>query len=99
MPKEGNRNVMVNFRMDEASSMLYCIITDNGIGRQASAEKKSNGLPQSDYVSKGLSLVYRRLQLLQAQMGRTFSSRIEDLVDEDGNGLGTRVEVMMFTGF
>ena len=99
MPKEGHRNVMVNFRIDDASSMLYCVITDNGIGRQASADKKNNGLPQSDYVSKGLSLVYRRLQLLQAQMGRTFSSSIEDLVDEDGNGLGTRVEVAMFTGF
>jgi hypothetical protein len=58
-----------------------------------------NGHPGSDYISKGLSLVYRRLELLQEQMGRSFTSEITDLVDDAGNPAGTRVDVVMFTGY
>jgi two-component system LytT family sensor kinase len=99
MPKTGNREVIVNFTMDEVTAILHCTISDNGIGRQAAADRKNKGVPQGDYVSKGLSLVYQRLQLLQEQMGRSFTSGIKDVVDADGNVAGTKVEVTMFTGF
>ncbi|MES2645636.1 MAG: histidine kinase [Bacteroidota bacterium] len=99
MPKNGQRKVSVTFCLEEKTDLLYCNITDNGIGRQAAANNKIQNLPSSDYVSKGLSLVYKRLQLLQEQMGKSFTSTINDLVDEEGNGMGTTVQVTMFTGF
>jgi two-component sensor histidine kinase len=99
MPKQGHRQVTIGFHLEEDNDLLYCSICDNGIGRQASENNKLNGSPGSDYVSKGLSLVYRRLELLQAQMGRSFSTKITDLVDETGHASGTRVDVVMFTGY
>ena len=99
MPKNGQRKVSVSFCLEEKTDLLYCSITDNGIGRKAASENKINNLPNSDFVSKGLSLVFKRLQLLQEQMGKSFSSTINDLVDEDGNAMGTTVQVTMFTGF
>jgi putative methionine-R-sulfoxide reductase with GAF domain len=99
MPKQGHRQVTIGFHLEEDNDLLYCSICDNGIGRQASENNKVNGSPGSDYVSKGLSLVYRRLELLQAQMGRSFSTKITDLVDEAGHASGTRVDVVMFTGY
>jgi LytS/YehU family sensor histidine kinase len=99
MPKQGQRQVTIGFHLEEDNDLLYCSICDNGIGRKASGNSKINGNPDSDYVSKGLSLVYRRLELLQAQMGRSFTSKITDLVDENGQACGTRVDVVMFTGY
>ena len=43
--------------------------------------------------------MHQRLDLLQEQMGKSFTSSIVDLVNEDGHGEGTKVEVAMFTGF
>jgi len=99
MPKNGHREVNLSFHVDEDSDLLYCTISDNGIGRKASENIKLNGSLASDYISKGLSLVYQRLGLLQEQMGRSFSSVITDLVDSEGNAAGTKVDVIMFTGY
>ena len=99
MPKTGHREVNLSFNVDEETDLLYCTISDNGIGRKASENIKLNGYPASDYISKGLSLVHHRLGLLQEQMGRSFSSVITDLVDCDGNAAGTKVDVIMFTGY
>lgn len=99
MPKDGQRKVTVAFTLFEETGMLHCTICDNGIGRKAAADNKVNNLNKSDYVSKGLSLVYQRLQLLQEQMGRTFKAQIEDIKDADEVVTGTRVDVVIFTGF
>ena len=85
--------------MDDETGMLHCTICDNGIGRKAAGDNKLESPQKTDYVSKGLSLVYKRLQLLQEQMGRSFTSQIEDLTEADGTVIGTKVEVTMFTGF
>lgn len=99
MPKQGHRNVSVYFRLEEDSDLLYCTICDNGIGRKAAGEIKIADTTNTEHESKGLSLVYQRLQLLQEQMGRSFASTFTDLTDENGNAKGTRVEVVMFTGY
>jgi putative methionine-R-sulfoxide reductase with GAF domain len=91
MPKSGPRHVSIGFHLEEEDDLLYCSICDNGIGRRASESNKINSSRDKDYVSKGLSLVYRRLELLQEQMGRSFTTRITDLVDDTGNATGTRL--------
>jgi ligand-binding sensor domain-containing protein/putative methionine-R-sulfoxide reductase with GAF domain len=99
MPKQGHRHLSVTFGLEEPSDLLYCTICDNGIGRKASGVNKINSRQSINHESKGLSLVYRRLQLLQDQMGRTFSSSTTDLYDENNQANGTMVEVIMFTGY
>ncbi|HEX8675596.1 MAG TPA: histidine kinase, partial [Segetibacter sp.] len=66
--------------------MLICTITDNGIGREKSAEIKS----KSAYTSKsmGMAITADRIKLLQKQ--KAFI-QVTDLVLSDGTAGGTEV--------
>lgn len=69
---------------------LQCIIEDNGVGR-----KKSLALKQESVVKKkslGMKITEDRLKLLNGELQQDFV-KVEDLEDECGNALGTRVEV------
>ncbi len=98
MPKEGQRKLSVVFRMVEDEEMLYCTVTDNGIGRLAASEMKKTNEGAVAHVSKGLTLVYERLHLLEQQFAKPFGAFIYDRLDDDGNLSGTRVEVTLYTG-
>ncbi len=98
MPKEGQRKLSIVFRMMEEEEILYCTVTDNGIGRLAAAEKKKINDGAVNHKSRGLTLVYERLHLLEQQFEKPFNVAIHDRLDEDGNLAGTKVEVALFTG-
>ena len=105
MPKEGERNVSIRFELQE-DDLLTCTITDNGIGRAAASRLKK---PETGatHKSKGLSLVYERLKILQQQYQQLFQVAITDLPDDpaainpgnpDNRGRGTCVTLTIFVG-
>ncbi len=81
-PKEGAKRLAVRFSIEGAG--VRCIIEDNGVGR--SAERSETGRR-----SLGLKLTGERLQLLTERMEKEGAFVIEDLKDEAGAALGTRV--------
>jgi ligand-binding sensor domain-containing protein/putative methionine-R-sulfoxide reductase with GAF domain len=94
MPKQGERWVHIHFTLNN-EDILVCTVTDNGIGREAAARLKQNGHTQ--HKSKGLSLVYDRLNILQQQYGRAFEVTIKDLF-ENNVPSGTEVKLHIYTG-
>ena len=84
MLKKGEGHLWVNICQED--SMLVCTITDNGIGREKSAEIKS----KSTYTSKsmGMAITADRIKLLQKQ--KAFI-QVTDLVLSDGTAGGTEV--------
>ncbi len=72
--------------------LLYCIIEDNGIGRQQAALLKAG---QTKHASRGVQLVEKRLQILKEQTQQPVSITITDLYDTGGVATGTRVEIVV----
>lgn len=95
MPKQGERWVHIHFKLS-SDDLLICTVTDNGIGRDASARLKQNGHTQ--HKSKGLSLVYDRLNILRQQYGQAFEVTIKDLADNNNVPAGTEVKLHIYTG-
>jgi ligand-binding sensor domain-containing protein len=86
MPKEGNSDLLVEFKQDE--DFLLCIIHDNGIGRKASAEN-NKGRTQK-HKSTGIANTVKRLALLSNIKDENSLMQITDL-EEDGKAMGTTV--------
>ena len=84
---EGGR---LTIDIEEQGGVLLCTIQDNGIGRHRAAELKSKSA--SFKKSMGVEITANRLQLLyNGNGGGADALRIEDLEDESGEPLGTRV--------
>lgn len=94
MTKQGERLVLIYFTLS-SDDLLVCTVTDNGIGREAASRLKQNNHTQ--HKSKGLSLVYDRLNILQQQYGHTFKVIIKDLFDNNVPA-GTEVKLHIYTG-
>ena len=75
------------------SSMLQCVIEDNGIGRAKAKELKSKSAITKK--SLGMKLTENRLALLNKHAELNASVEIIDLVEENDAPLGTRVILKM----
>jgi two-component sensor histidine kinase len=89
MHKEEKGQLSIALSMEE--QILHCSISDNGIGRQKSAEMKSKSVEKDK--SLGLKITSERLALLNGEKGISTFYEIIDIVDEEGNVAGTRVDV------
>lgn len=96
LPKKGIKTLVIEFHLKNDDT-LFCTITDNGIGREASGLYKSSSVLNKSHKSRGLSLVYERLHILQIQFNRPFNVTIDDLTDESGNPSGTQINLELFT--
>ena len=67
------------------------MIEDNGIGRERSAEIKRNKLGSQYFESKGTKLSGQRIHLLNETGYVNASLQIEDLKDDTGEAIGTKV--------
>lgn len=79
--------IIVDFSHQE--DHLLCIISDNGIGREAASKQKSQR--DAYHKSMGLEVTSERLELLNE--GKVESLYIEDLFDQQGNPCGTKVSL------
>ena len=73
------------------SDCIKCIITDNGIGRDAAMKIKAN--KAIHYQSKALPNIQSRIQILQEEMQHELALNITDLYEND-KAAGTRVSIL-----
>jgi ligand-binding sensor domain-containing protein/two-component sensor histidine kinase len=70
---------------------LICIVEDNGVGREVAGHyKKDFGI---QWTSKGMSLTADRIEMFNKINAGKIEMMIDDLMDEAGNPLGTRVTI------
>jgi LytS/YehU family sensor histidine kinase len=93
MQKEGgNRRLTVDIRIENENT-LYIEIEDNGIGRAAAQALKSK--TATKHKSHGMDVTAERLALFQQTTGRKISVELMDLMEENGDALGTKVRIMV----
>ncbi|PCH90883.1 MAG: hypothetical protein COB85_09830, partial [Bacteroidetes bacterium] len=81
----------IDIGLKRSNGHLVCVVEDNGIGRKKAMELKEKS--QTNHKSMGISITEERLKYLNAKVGRSLSVSIHDLVDDDGNASGTKVEM------
>jgi two-component system, LytTR family, sensor kinase len=69
--------------------IIECIIEDNGIGRERSAE--INRVKNKNHQSLGTSITTERLNIIDSIMGNKLKIEYIDLKDETDKAIGTRV--------
>jgi LytS/YehU family sensor histidine kinase len=85
MHKEDKGNLWINIHQEQLT--LICTITDDGIGRKKAAELKNKS---EKHKSMGMKITESRIAMMQ-KMNDDKSIEIKDLVDADGNAVGTEV--------
>ena len=80
-------HIGINFR--QKNDYLECVIEDNGIGRKAARQYK--GSMPIEYQSKGMSLTANRVEMMNRVSKQPIGICVEDLNDESGKALGTKV--------
>jgi ligand-binding sensor domain-containing protein/putative methionine-R-sulfoxide reductase with GAF domain len=97
MPKKGSKELSIEFLLS-SEDLLQCIIRDNGIGRVEAARLKETSKSAPTHKSKGLNLVYERLNILEKQYQQPFEVVISDLTNAAGEVQGTKVTLTLFVG-
>lgn len=87
--KQGDRSLRVDLAMN--NGRVSCSITDNGIGRARAAALKDD--QHAPHTSLGMQLTGERLKLLSRRLEDQGGFHIEDLLDQNGTAIGTRVTV------
>jgi LytS/YehU family sensor histidine kinase len=87
MNKEGLGRLDVELSMQD--NILYCVVTDNGVGREKAEEMNSKTAEREK--SMGLKITTERLALFNRKKGLHTFYEIEDLKDESGKAAGTKV--------
>jgi hypothetical protein len=76
---------------EEKYGLLYCSITDNGIGRKRSAAIKAGKLGAERFESTGMKLSEQRIGMMNLQAQVKYKVAVIDLFDETSNPKGTKV--------
>jgi ligand-binding sensor domain-containing protein/signal transduction histidine kinase len=77
----------------EGEEYLKITIEDNGIGIAASKRNKANR--PNDHVSQGMQITMDRLQLFARMTGKHYRLDIKDLMQDNGEVAGVRVEMLL----
>jgi LytS/YehU family sensor histidine kinase len=89
MHKENKRFLNISFTENE--DFLQCIIEDNGVGRTKASEIKSLSGQDKQHTSKGIAVSEERLKTMKSSYGKPGSIQINDLVNAEGEGIGTQI--------
>ena len=84
---KGHLNIMIS----EEDKVLHCIIEDDGVGREKAAAYKSKSAESEK--SMGLKITTERLALLNKENNFSTFYKIEDLLNEHNEVVGTRVKI------
>lgn len=87
--KKGAKQLTIRFYKE--ATYLYCLIRDNGIGREASA--KINQRKAKYYQSFSTKANKNRIELLNASREDKIIVSIKDLYDQEQHSLGTEVHI------
>ena len=91
MHKETPGNLKVNLSC--RNEMLECVIQDDGVGRKRALQIKEQKQRQRKKKSMGMSITQDRIKMLNSLHNTNTEVRIIDLHNDDGDALGTRVEI------
>lgn len=91
--KKDEKGGFIKIDISLKGDMLYCEIEDNGIGRDASAQRSLNGGRQHN--SLGTKVTLERFEILRHDFNKDAGFEIIDLKDDDGNAKGTKVVVRL----
>jgi hypothetical protein len=86
-----DKNGRIFLRVDYEMPYMTCIIEDNGVGRKKAGLFKSTNSIQ--YQSQGMSMVAKRIEMINKAGGRPILLRVEDLHGTNGEPAGTRIVV------
>ena len=81
---------VIEVSIKEENNRLYCIIEDNGVGREKARELQQQSVLKK--TSLGMKITEERLRLLSKEQVEQLV-RITDLKDAFNHALGTRVEI------
>jgi ligand-binding sensor domain-containing protein/two-component sensor histidine kinase len=94
MHKTNGEEGKVIIHLSRCEGELVCIIQDNGIGRKKAAALKANKHSRHKR-SMGMQITQDRIEMINKLYNINASVRIIDLEDENGNALGTKVELII----
>ncbi|WP_445717983.1 histidine kinase [Flavobacterium sp.] len=89
--KKENRILEINFKIDPKKSVLFCQISDNGIGRDAAALLNQNR--QFQHKSFATTANQKRVELINKTRKNKTEVTINDLVNEQNKACGTEVVI------
>jgi tetratricopeptide (TPR) repeat protein len=89
IPSEEKGLVKIDLKLKK--DYISCIIEDNGIGRDASWERKMKN--DKNHNSLGTQITNSRLDLVNTLYGTSLKTIYTDLKNESGESVGTRVEI------
>ena len=89
-PEKGKLTITLTSK----NNFLICTIVDNGIGRLKSSKIKHT-MPGKQHKSLGMKITEDRLRILNEVNNSKLSVNIIDLTDDNGNSLGTKVELFV----
>ena len=88
-----NGKITVSFDIDDKEESLVCTVEDNGIGRKKAQELKQN--LTNTHQSMGTRVTEERLAALNKELATEVSVKYEDLMDKNGNSLGTKLVILL----
>jgi len=89
IPKDGKGFVKIDLKLKD--DHILCVIEDNGIGREAAKDR--NLKREGNHNSLGTQITKSRLELVNELYGTSLLTFYTDLMDENGEPAGTRVEI------
>lgn len=87
--KETNGHLQISLL--KKGNYLYCIIEDNGIGRDAAAVIKNRKMIHHE--SLGMKVTAERMQMMESIANKKVKITILDLKDKNLHPIGTKVEI------
>jgi two-component sensor histidine kinase len=90
--KEGEQTIKINFNLNENNNVVEVTLTDNGIGRKASALINQH---RKNHDSFSTAATEKRFEILNQYSAEKFAFTYFDLEDNDGNSLGTKVTIAL----
>lgn len=94
--RNGDRHLSIQVENNEEKQYMICTIVDNGVGRAESL--KINQMRNPEHKSFASQATRSRLDLLNHDRQQPITEEIEDLVDENNKGIGTKVIIKIPLG-
>jgi LytS/YehU family sensor histidine kinase len=88
--KVGEKNLNIVFELINQKTLL-CTIEDNGVGRNK--KQKEEQITLTKNKSLAIAFINQRLELFSKIHATNYNLSILDIVNEQGNSLGTKVEL------
>jgi LytS/YehU family sensor histidine kinase len=90
--RERQKKYFIDISFNKKGDSVICVITDDGIGRKKAGQLSGAELDQ--HVSTGTNIVEEKIEALKFYYSYNLSSHTEDLTDEQGNVMGTRITLI-----